>query len=452
MKKNISALRSFYNSGETRSLEFRLKSLNKLEKWIKANERKISDALYTDLKKPVFESLTAEVVFILEEIKFIKKNLESWMEPQSVPTPPPLWPASSEIHQEPFGVVLIIGPWNFPFQCCIGPLLGAIAAGNCVVLKPSEVASATAAMMTKMIADVFSEDHVFVVNGGVPETTELLEERFDHIFFTGSTTVGKIVNLAAAKHLTPVTLELGGKNPAIICKDANLEIAARRICWGRFMNAGQACVAPDYCLIDESVFDQFYELLIGEIKKQLGPEPKKSPDFSRIINKKNYERLKKLSGISPTEQDEKDLYFPPTILKNVEWDDPSMQEEIFGPIIVLFKFKNIDSAIEKIKFFEKPLAAYFFTNDITLQDKLIRSFSFGGGCINDSNLHVGNPHLPFGGVGHSGSGAYHGHYTFKAFSHQKGILRKSTSMDLKFRYPPTSPKTISFVRKVFGLK
>lgn len=451
MNKQLSALRDHFNTGETLSIESRIRALNQLENWIKKNERKISEALYQDLRKPVLEALTGEVVFVLEEIALIKKNLKSWAEPQSVSTPPPLWPAKSEIHTEPLGVVLIIGPWNFPFQCSIAPLVGAIAAGNCAVVKPSEVATATASLITQMIESVFSPDYVAVVNGGVAETTKLLEERFDHIFFTGSTAVGKVVAQAAARHLTPTTLELGGKNPAIICEDANLAVAARRICWGRFMNAGQACVAPDYCFIHESVFDRFYDLLISEIKKQLGPEPKKSADFARIINAKNYTRLKKLSGITPSAEDEKDLYFPPTILKNIEWDDPAMQEEIFGPIIVLFKYKKLPEVIEKIKKFEKPLAAYFFTEDTDQQDYLISSFSFGGGCTNDANLHVGNPNLPFGGVGHSGTGSYHGKQSFLTFSHQKSILRKSSSMDLKFRYPPVSPKTVSVVRKLFGL-
>ncbi len=451
MNKIVNNLRKHFNSGETLPIENRIKALSQLEKWIKKNERKISEALFKDLRKPIAEALTGEIVFVLEEISLIKKNLKEWAEPESVSTPPPLWPARSEIHTEPLGVVLVIGPWNFPFQCTIAPLVGAIAAGNCAIVKPSEVASHTALVITEMIEALFTSDFVTVVNGGVKETSELLKERFDHIFFTGSTSVGKIVALAAAQHLTPITLELGGKNPAIVCEDANLAVAARRICWGRFMNAGQACVAPDYVFIQESVFDRFYELLISEIGKQLGPEPKKSPDFARVINSKNYQRLKKLSGISPSPEDEKDLYFPPTILKNIEWDDPAMQEEIFGPVIVLFKYKKIDEVISKIKEFEKPLAAYFFTEDSDVQDRLISSFSFGGGCTNDSNLHVGNPQLPFGGVGQSGMGSYHGKQSFLTFSHRKSILRKSSSMDLKLRYPPTSPKTISVIRKLFGL-
>ena len=448
--------RAYFATGATRPLEFRLRQLSLLEEAIRTREEEIVSALHADFRKPRHESIATEIAISIDEIRFARKNLKKWMRPESRPTPLYLMPAKSRIHFEPLGCVFVIGPWNYPFQLAIAPLVGAIAAGNCVVLKPSELAPRTSATLAALIKDVFPEEYLAVREGGVKETTELLALKFDHVFFTGSTSVGKIIYEAAARNLTPVTLELGGKSPAIVCADADLDLAARRLAWGKFMNAGQTCVAPDYLYVQESVADVLLEKMKATIARFYGERPKESADFARIINRRNFDRLSGM--IDPAkvfcggDVDVGQLYISPTILKNATWEDAIMREEIFGPLLPVMTFKELGEAIGEIKKRDKPLAAYIFSSSNESQSALVEGVSFGGGCINDSCVHLGNAHLPFGGTGASGLGAYHGKKSFETFSHAKSVVHKSGWLDLDLRYPPYSPGKLTRLRWLLGLR
>jgi aldehyde dehydrogenase (NAD+) len=408
------------------------------------HENEIIDALYEDFKKPKFEAIATETSYIITELKDTIKNIHNWSSIKKVWPSILNFPSTDYIVKEPYGKVLIIAPWNYPFQLALCPLIAAVAAGNQVVLKPSELTPKTSEIIVKIIEKVFNQYHVKVIEGGVETTQELLSKRWDYIFFTGSVAVGKIIAKAAAEYLTPVTLELGGKNPCIIDETANLKLAAKRITWGKFLNAGQTCIAPDYILIQEDMKTHFVKHLTSEIKKAYGAIPKNSSDYARIVNEKNWHRL--ISMIEPEkvifggEYDLEDYYISPTLIDENSLESLIMQEEIFGPILPIITYKEEDDINKVLSRFEKPLALYVFTDDRKFAKKIMTTFSFGGGCVNDTVSHFANKRLPFGGVGHSGMGAYHGQLSFDTFSHHKGIVKRANWLDIKLRYAPYSNK------------
>lgn len=423
--------------------------LEKLRDVILQNENLLYEAIYKDFGKSKFDTFTTEISFILNDIKYYLKNLKSLSKPKKVRTNLVNQIGKSRIHSEPLGNILVIGAWNYPYQLSLSPIVAALAAGNCCILKPSEIAENTMKAMVKIINENFPPEYLFAYEGGIDETTELLKLKFDKIFFTGSTKVGNIVYKAAAENLTPVVLELGGKSPAIITKDANLEVAAKRIIWGKFLNAGQTCVAPDYLLVEESLQEQFLEMLRKNIQ-QFKYEPE-SEHYTKIINKKNFERLIKLVNQDKIyfggEYDEEKLYIEPTILTNINWKDDVMQEEIFGPILPVISFTNFNLILNEIIELEKPLAAYLFTNNAEEKENFTNKLSFGGGCINDVMMHLGNENLPFGGVGNSGIGNYHGKFGFETFSHQKAVLQRATWGEPDIKYPPYSEKKLGWIKR-----
>lgn len=424
--------------------------LEKLRDLIIQNENLLYEAINKDFGKSQFETYVTEISFVLKDIDYYLKNLNSLSKPKKITTNLSNQIATSKIHSEPLGCTLIIGAWNYPYQLSLSPLIASIAAGNCCILKPSEIAENTMKAMSKIINENFPPEYIYVFEGGIDETTEILKLKFDKIFFTGSTKVGKIVYKAAAEHLTPVTLELGGKSPVIVTKEANIEVAAKRIVWGKFLNAGQTCVAPDYILVEESVKEQFLESLkkfITEFKYEVDSE-----QYTRIINKKNFERLVQL--INPQKVyfggnfNENNLHIEPTILHNVNWEDDVMQEEIFGPILPTLSFTNFHQALNSVLELEKPLSAYIFTSNDEEKNLFTQKLSFGGGCINDVVMHLGNDNLPFGGVGNSGMGSYHGKFGFETFSHQKAILDRATWGEPDLKYPPYTENKIKWIKKL----
>jgi len=453
IESHFKKLKSYFQSGETRSYESRLKALTQLEKLVEENIEAICKALYEDLRKPRQESMIAEVAVCIEEIRLAKKKLKKWMKPKCASSPLALWPSRNRIHFEPLGTVLIIGPWNYPFQLLVAPLIGALAAGNCAVLKPSEITVHTSRLMAELFAKYFSETLVKVIEGGVPETTALLNLKFDHIFFTGSTAVGRIVMQAAAKNLVPVTLELGGKSPTIVCEDADLNLAARRIVWGKYYNAGQTCVAPDYIYVDKKISAEFLKLVKQQIQEQFGTAPKDSPSFARIVNDRNWSRVQALIDndkvVAGGESDKSSLYIAPTVLSEVTWDDAVMKEEIFGPLMPIMSFSDLNEVYKVINSQPKPLSAYFFSRSKSRQMDFVSKVTFGGASINDVLTHLGNPDLPFGGVGDSGIGNYHGKFSFLTFSHSKSVMTRYSLLDLNARYAPYDDKKLSLLRRVF---
>ena len=422
------------------NINFRKETLIKLLNAVIVHENEIIQALYEDFKKPAFESVLTETSYVILELKHTIKNLKKWSSPKRVFPSLLNFPSKDYIYKEPYGKVLILAPWNYPFQLALCPLISAVATGNQVVLKPSELTPKTSEIIHKIMGKVFDKNHVEVIEGGVEVSKQLLSERWDYIFFTGSVAVGKIVAKAAAENLTPVTLELGGKNPCIIDETANLKLAAKRIVWGKFVNAGQTCIAPDFILIQKDMKKHFVNYLKEEITKAYGENPEKSPDFARIINTKNWQRLVAL--IEPEkvvfggQTNLKDNFIAPTVVEETSLESPIMQEEIFGPLLPILTYKKeaeIDAIISK---YEKPLALYIFTENPYFYRRIIQNHSFGGGCINDTMIHFVNKRLPFGGVGHSGIGAYHGNLSFDTFSHQKSIVKKANWLDLPVRYAP----------------
>ena len=436
----ITAQRQFFNSKVTLSYSFRMEQLKKLRNLIVDNERAILDALHADLRKSDFEGYGTEVGFCLGEIDHTIKHLKSWMKPKRVATPLFHSIGSSHLYSDPFGVTLIISPWNYPFQLLIAPLIGAICAGNTAILKPSELAPNTSKLIDELISKNFNPEYIAVVLGAVEESRALLEERFDYIFFTGGVEIGRYVYQCAAKYLTPVTLELGGKSPCIVDENINLEVASRRILWGKFTNAGQTCVAPDYLLVDEKVKDKLLAKMKIHLKEFFGDDPQLSPDYGRIINERHFDRINRLIDSNKVftggKTDKSDLYISPTILENITTDDAVMGQEIFGPVLPVITYKNVNEAIDFVNKNEKPLAFYIFSENKSFSEKVLQETSGGGGCINDTLMHLGNANLPFGGVGESGIGAYHGASTFDTFSHKKSVHKKSTITDLKIRYAP----------------
>jgi aldehyde dehydrogenase (NAD+) len=436
----ISRQRQFYYLGHTRDISFRLNQLKILQRAVIEKENQILEALYADLKKSPYEAYLTEAGLVREEIRFYIKHLAKWARPRRVKTPFYHLPSSSYIYPEPYGVVLIISPWNYPYQLAFTPLVAAIAAGNCAVIKPSEFSAHTSEVLAGIVKSCFDPGFVSVVTGGVETSSALLKEKFDSIFFTGSTNVGKIVMSAASNHLTPVTLELGGKSPCIVESDADIKLAAKRIVSGKFINAGQTCIAPDYILVKQSVKDELIAGIKNYIELFFGKDPKNSKEYPRIISRNHFDRLVRLtqgaSVVCGGDFDPSQLYFAPTLLTDVDWTHPVMQEEIFGPILPVIEYNWLTDAILTIKEHPKPLALYVFTGNSDTAEMVLKQISFGGGCVNDTLVHFANPYIPFGGVGASGMGSYHGKPGFDAFTHYKGVMKSSFLMDFPFRYPP----------------
>ena len=432
-------------------IAFRKESLKKLLHNIIENEGAIIKALYDDFKKPAFEAVLTETNYVISDLKETIKNIDSWTKPKKVFASLLNFPSSDYIYSEPYGNVLILSPWNYPFQLALCPLVAAVAAGNKVTLKPSELTPNTSNIISKIITETFAAKDVEVITGDATIAQQLLNQRWDYIFFTGSVAVGKIVAKAAAENLTPVTLELGGKSPCIVDETANLELSARRIVWGKIINAGQTCVAPDYILVHHKMKDTFVKFLIQEIEKALATNPEESPDFARIINLKNWQRqlslLENQTILFGGQSNKETLYLAPTLLDEPKMDSLVMKEEIFGPILPILSYES-KSDIEKIiSSFEKPLSLYLFSQNKSFINEVLQKYSFGGGCINDTVIHLANNRLPFGGVGNSGMGAYHGKLSFDIFSHKKAIVKKGTWLDLQIRYAPYKDK-LKTIQKV----
>ena len=442
--------KTFFNSHATKDLDFRKAQLQKLKKVVKSNEKLLYDAIYQDFGKSEFETFGTEISFIYKDIDYYLKNLKSFAKPKNVLTNIVNQMGSSKIVFEPLGNCLVIGAWNYPYQLTLTPVIAAIAAGNTCMIKPSELPENTMKAMAKLINENFDAQFLYVVEGGVEETTAILKLRFDKIFFTGSPRVGKIVYKAAAEHLTPVTLELGGKSPAFVTEKADLQIAAKRIVWGKFINAGQTCVAPDYLHVAENIKAKFLKVLIEEIKKRNYTD--NVDHYCKIINERNFDRLEKMIDhkkvVFGGETNREKRYISPTVLDNVTWEDAVMQEEIFGPILPILTYKNLETAMQTVVEGEKPLSAYLFSNDAKEQELFTEKLSFGGGCINDTLMHLSNDRLPFGGVGNSGIGHYHGKFGFIAFSHQKAILKKYNYLEPELKYPPYSDAKLNILKKL----
>ncbi len=452
-KTMVEKQRSFFKSGRTKEVDFRREQLRILRKAIIRNEAAISNALKEDLNKSPFEAYATEIGIILDELKHVLKHVSSWAKPESVRTPIVHFLSSSRIFKEPYGLVLIMSPWNYPFQLTMAPLLGSIAAGNCSIIKPSAYSPNTAEIIEKIIKESFDESYITVIQGGRNANRSLLDEKFDYIFFTGSVSVGKTVMEAASKHLTPVTLELGGKSPCIVLDDVNVGLAARRIVWGKLLNAGQTCIAPDYILVQRKVKDELAAEMGKQITRFYGKDPCSNPEYPKIINDKHFKRLLNLmkSGniVFGGESDKESGKICPTIIDGVTWKSPIMQEEIFGPLLPVLEFDNLDEAVSQVNEHPKPLALYLFTNNKKNQQYVLNSTSFGGGCINDTIVHLATSNMPFGGVGNSGMGAYHGKASFDTFSHKKSILKKSNLIDIPLRYPPYK-NHLKLLKKMMG--
>ncbi len=443
---HLSAMRQYVETGETKSLQFRKDQLQKLKAAIIKYQLELQDALLIDLKKSPEDSWVAEIGFVLAEISYILKNLAEWMAPQRVNSALINFPSKSYILNEPLGVVLIIAPWNYPFQLLFAPLAGAIAAGNCVVLKPSEFAPATAQVMKKIINEIFEKKYTWFVEGdGSVVVPEMMNNFiFDHVFYTGSTSVGKIIYQLAANNLVPVTLELGGKSPCVVESDADIAVSAKRIAFAKFSNAGQMCVTPDYVLVHQSKKEVLLKALKSAIADFFGDDASQSNDFGKIINEKQFDRLASYltqgTIIVGGRTDKNQLFIEPTILDNVLMDAPIMQEEVFGPILPVLAFNTTEEARNIIARNKNPLAFYIFTSSKSKEKEWLNTVPFGGGCVNNVALHLLNPELPFGGRGNSGSGQYHGKFSFDTFSHKKGIMKTPTWLDPAIKYPPFKGK------------
>lgn len=435
---------------QTPAVQERIRLLNDLKKAIKHHEKDILQALAHDLHKSEQEAYTTEIGMVYEEINHTVKHLHKWAKPSRAKTPLTHIGSKSMIIKEPYGSVLIIAPWNYPFQLALSPLVGAISAGNAVTLKPSELTPHVSNVIGTIVESVFQEDLAAVVEGGVDVSTELLKLPFDYIFFTGSVAVGKVVMEAAAKHLTPVTLELGGKSPCIVMPDADIKLAAKRITFGKFTNAGQTCIAPDYLLVHESIKEDLLREMTTCIRDFYGDQPETNPHFGKNVSQRHFDRLSQFLSngtiVTGGKRNEQELKIAPTILDHITWEDPVMQEEIFGPILPVITFDSLQEAADMIKARPKPLALYLFTTNNETEAYILDNLSFGGGCINDTLMHVATPYLPFGGVGESGIGRYHGKESFFTFTHEKSVLRQTNRFDFSFRYP-NAKNGLDIVRK-----
>ncbi|WP_017654159.1 aldehyde dehydrogenase family protein [Fortiea contorta] len=444
--------REFFQTGKTKSVDFRIAQLKILKRAVLEQEQAIIQALKADLNKPEIESYLTEVL-VTKEIDYALKNIAAWTKPKKAPVSLDFFPYSAKIYPEPLGVVLIIGAWNYPFQLTISPLVGAIAAGNCAIIKPSELAPRTSHLLAEIIPKYFNSEYLTVVEGGVEISQQLIAEKFDHIFFTGGTNVGKIVMAAAAKTLTPVTLELGGKSPCIVDTEINLEHTVKRIVWGKFINAGQTCIAPDYLLVNKKIKIELLDSFKKCLKEFYGENPAISPDYGRIINQKQFDRLVNFLQdgeiVIGGETNSTECYIAPTIIDHVSAASPVMQEEIFGPILPIIEYSEITEAIALINSRPKPLALYLFSQNKDLQNRVLQETTSGGVCLNDTVMQVGVSSLPFGGVGDSGIGSYHGKAGFDTFSHNKSVLKNSFLLDLNWRYAPYQGK-LPFLKRFLG--
>lgn len=444
--------RAYFNSNATKSVAFRIEQLKRLRSVLKANESAIFAAIYSDYQKSEFDSFLTEFLVLYDDLEIAIRKVSRWAKRKRARTNLLNWPSRSYIIPEPLGVTLVIGAWNYPIQLSLTPVVASMAAGNTIVLKPSELCSATSRITATLINENFAPDYFKVVEGGIPETTALLEQKFDKIFFTGSTAVGRIVNQAAAKHLTPVTLELGGKSPAIVTPDCDLDVSVKRLVWAKFLNAGQTCIAPDYVLVHESVEKAFIEKVKQEIiASNLSIA---NGNYVQIINERNTSRIigliDKAKVLLGGEHNLAERYIAPTLMSGVEFSDRIMSEEIFGPVLPVLRYTNLDAAIAEIKARPKPLSLYLFTHDRRVKEKVLHEVSFGGGCVNDAIMHIANGHLPFGGVGASGMGRYHGEAGFQAFSHLKSILDKPVWFEPSVKYFPHTPLKLRMLRWLAG--
>lgn len=443
--------RTYFRSQATKSVDFRIHQLNTLRKAIQENEEALIEAVAEDFKKPEMETYASEIGLLYQEISFTIKHLKKWAKPRRVKGDLINFPSRNYVYKEPYGAVLIIGPWNYPIQLILMPLIGAIAAGNTVVLKPSEISSHTSEAIAQMITKWFKEEFVAVVNGGVEVTQDLLAQPFDHIFFTGSPRVGKIVMKAAAENLTPVTLELGGKSPCIVDETTDLKTAARRIAWGKFFNAGQTCVAPDYLMIHHSAEQKFLEHFGDAVKEFYGEQAKESPDYARVINESHFDRLtgylEEGEVVIGGSVERKSCFIEPSVLTNIKEGARVMEEEIFGPVLPVLTYEHLSEAVDFILENPKPLALYVFTNKDETEQLFLEKCSFGGGAVNDVVAHFASHHMPMGGVGNSGMGAYHGKHSFETFSHSKSILKKPIWLDIPLRYAPYNGK-LKWIKRI----
>lgn len=444
--------RDFFDSGKTLDVSFRIQALKRLEQAIVNHEEELYGALRADLGKSRAESYMCEVGLTLSELRYVERHVKSWSRNHRVRTPMAQFHGKSFTVQEPYGVTLVMSPWNYPVLLTLEPLVGALAAGNCCVVKPSAYSPATSGVMAGLIREAFPEEYVSVVEGGRQENQSLLNQRFDYIFFTGGVTVGKMVMEKASAHLTPVTLELGGKSPCVVDRTADLKLAARRLVFGKYLNCGQTCVAPDYVLAEESIKEEFLGYVKQEIVKQFGENPLENPSYGKIVNRKHFERLKGLMDADREKLvwggtcEEETLRIAPTVLDKVTAEDAVMQEEIFGPIMPVLSVKNMDEARAFIKNREKPLALYIFTSDKRTEQRFLKEVPFGGGCVNDTIIHLATSNMGFGGVGNSGMGSYHGKKSFETFSHEKSIVKKYTWIDMPMRYQPYTKMKEKLVR------
>ncbi|MGN1147568.1 MAG: aldehyde dehydrogenase [Lachnospiraceae bacterium] len=450
IEKIVKNQRTFFNSGKTFDVHYRIEMLQKLKSTIQKYEQEIGAALYTDLGKSETESYMCETGLTLSELSYQIKHIKGWSRNRRRKTDLANFHAKSFTVQEPYGCVLIMSPWNYPFMLCMEPMIGAIAAGNCCILKPSAYSPATSAIIKKVVSEVFPEEYVAVVEGGRAENTALLEQRFDYIFFTGGTTVGRLVMEKAAAHLTPMTLELGGKSPCIIDDTCDIKVAAARLVFGKYLNCGQTCVAPDYVLVDKKVKAELIAQVRLQIRKMFGEHPLDNPHYGKIINKKHFDRITGLIDINKVvlggESDPDTLRIAPTVMDNVTPEDAVMQEEIFGPIMPLISYEDINEAEAFIREREKPLALYLFTKDKEVEKRFLKYVSFGGGCVNDTIIHLATSEMGFGGVGNSGMGSYHGKKSFDTFSHEKSIVKKYCWLDMPMRYQPYTAKHLKLIK------
>ena len=448
----VASQRAFFISNATKDVGFRIEQLKLLRSVLRGNEQAIFEAIHSDYKKSEFDSFLTEFLVVYDDLEVAIRKTTRWAKARRVRTNLLNWPARSSIIPEPLGVTLVIGAWNYPIQLSLAPAIASMAAGNTIILKPSELCPATSSLTAKLVRENFDPQYFSVVEGSIPETTELLEQKFDKIFFTGSTTVGRIVYQAAARHLTPVTLELGGKSPVIVTPDCDLGYPVKRLVWAKFLNAGQTCIAPDYVLVHESVETEFIERVKQEmLEANLSIE---NGNYVQIINERNASRIVGL--IDPAkvsmggEHSIADRYIEPTLMTGVEFTDKIMSEEIFGPILPVLRYTDLDTAISEIKSRPKPLSLYLFTNDRAVKEKVLREISFGGGCVNDAIMHISNGHLPFGGVGASGMGRYHGEAGFQAFSHYKSVLDKPGWFEPTVKYFPHTHFKLKLIRWFAG--
>jgi len=452
IKKLLHDHRAYFATGITKDLSFRLEQLRVLRKAVTDNEDANFHALKEDLNKPAFEAYGGESAIVLHEIDHALRHLQCWSKPRRIRTPLTLFPARSSVHPVPFGVALIIGPWNFPVQLMLAPLVGALAAGNCVLLKPSIAASHTSRIITKLISENFDPAFVSILEGGAETAQALLAERFDYIFFTGGVASGKLVMAAAAKHLTPVTLELGGKNACIVDADAPLDITARRIVFGKFFNAGQSCVAVDYLLVDRRIKQALLSRILKYTVEFYGEDASRSPDFCRIVNEHHFDRLLGLLHegdiIIGGGSERAGRYIAPTVIDGITGSEPIMEDEIFGPLLPVIAYDDLSEAIEFVNSRPRPLALYFFCRDKARQERVLAETSSGGGCINDTVVHFTVTGLPFGGIGDSGMGKYHGKASFDTFSHERSIIRNNFLVDVFLRYPPYKDH-LRWLKKLF---